>query len=468
MKQAGALKTYIKIFALMLVFILLIFSVACSFSNDVDHGNYNIPEMPIDAEPSNPKEEVFLPYTFLQLKIGDDLILPYVCDATPDFKSSNEDVAIVDEEGYIYGISEGIAKISVNESYCIVKVTESGITTIVELSSYSATIYNDCVLQLYATSSDNSSITWTSSDESVATVKNGVISGIKNGIAYIYAMSQNASSECRINVVDFSNTEKVGYTLSWNDEFEGYSLDESKWGYMLGVQDQYGSSSGPRYWGNNEQQYYTKDAVTVKGGILTITAKLESAPEGRNYTSARICTRDKAFFTYGLIEARIKMPTIEGLWPAFWMLPQPASMENSSNKYGGWAANGEIDIMEAKGRIPNYVSTTLHFGNSGRSTYRTNSVKLTSPIDSWHVYAIDWQQDHISWLIDGKQVMRLENTDWWTESSSSPSAPFDVDFYILLNLAVGGNFDGGIEPDSDFISADMEIDFVRVYTQNYN
>ena len=123
--------------------------------------------------------------------------------------------------------------------------------------------------------------------------------------------------------------------------------------------------------------------------------------------------------------------------------------------------------MEVKGRLPYSVDTTLHFGERGRSTYRTAVTKIERPVDEWHTYALEWKEKEMIWYVDGATVFTLSSDEWWSQSAlDSETAPFDVDFFILINLAVGGNFDGGKEPPADFTSACMEVDYVRVYSEN--
>lgn len=251
--------------------------------------------------------------------------------------------------------------------------------------------------------------------------------------------------------------------LVWQDEFDGNSLDMTKWSFQTGTRDYYGESVGANYWGNEELQYYTEENLTVDGGLMKITAKREDAGD-RTFTSSRIITRDKFFRTYGYFEARIKLPALQGMWPAFWLLPQPTDETSSSNVYGGWAANGEIDIMEAKGRLPYGVDTTIHFGGRWpNNKYKGHTTELEAPISEWHVYAVDWRENYIAWFIDGKEVYRLSNDEWDTTASDNPSAPFDQPFFILFNLAVGGKYDGGRKPDEHFSEASMYVDYVRVY-----
>ena len=407
------------------------------------------------------------------LNVGTSLQLTAISSdgAEVTFYSSDEAVATVDQNGLITAKNKGAAQIIAvaggASGICYVTVIgqadEQGAT--LPISANAVTVRQGESVKITATSPDGSDITWLSSDDTIATVSGGVISGVDLGTATVYAWDKNLSAECVVTVVDMSYTDKDGYTMVWNDEFDGTALDMTKWSYMLGVQDVYGDSRGPMFWGNNEQQYYTENAVTVSDGTLKITAKRENMPEGRNYSSARICTRNKGFWTYGYFEARIKLPAVEGMWPAFWMLPEPTSASGTANEYGYWAACGEIDVMEAKGRLPNRIDTTLHFGNYGSSTFQTSITSLKKPITEWHTYALEWKPKNINWYIDGALVLSLDSKIWWSAAApTSDTAPFDVDFYILLNLAVGGNFDGGREPDASFISADMEVDYVRVYS----
>lgn len=325
------------------------------------------------------------------------------------------------------------------------------------------------------------SIAWSSSDESVATVEDGLVTAVAVGEATISAEYNGATARCDVTVVADDEATVPGgddpgdtpggpwgdRELVWSDEFDGTSLDMTKWAYQTGRQDHYGSSTGPWAWGNNELQYYTEgDNVTVSDGTMKITAQREAMPDGATFSSSRIVTRDNYSFTYGYIEARIKLPAVSGLWPAFWMLPQPSSTANSNNEYGGWPNSGEIDIMEARGREPDRIDNTLHYSSgSWSSTYRTNKhIFENSTISDWHTYGLEWTEDHIAWYVDGTEAFRLTSDVYW--SSSAPdddNAPFDVDFYILFNLAVGGNYDGGVQPPDSFTSGDMEVDYVRVY-----
>lgn len=331
----------------------------------------------------------------------------------------------------------------------------------VQLSAERAVLDAGETLQLTATAPGE--VVWSSSDEKVASVHGGTVEGRSAGSAVITARAGRASASCTVEVKADCPIE--GAALVWNDEFFGAALDETKWDYQLGVRDDYHGITGPRHWGNNELQYYTKEAVRLSEGELVITARREEA-EDCSFTSARIITRDRYSFTYGYAEARIKLPAERGMWPAFWMLPQPDGPQSTGNVYGGWASSGEIDILEAKGREPFTANGTLHFGRGGSSTYRTGSTKLNTSIAEWHTYGVEWREDHIAWYADGAEYFRVDRADWWTEAvakDENPAAPFDRPFYLLLNLAVGGNYDGGVRPEESFSSAEMAVDYVRVY-----
>ena len=238
-----------------------------------------------------------------------------------------------------------------------------------------------------------------------------------------------------------------GYsTLYWSDEFDGNSLDTSKWTYEIG--------NGDWGWGNGESQYYTNSNDTVSDGVLNIVARRQTV-DSCDYTSTRIKTQNKVKFTYGYVEAKIALPAVTGMWPAFWMMP-------NNSVYGGWPHSGEIDIMEARGRLPNISSSAIHFSNSSGHTYNTRE-KSGHNITEFHKYAVEWKQDSISFYVDDVMYFTNSKYEWSTQNSSSDTAPFDQDFYIILNLAVGGQFDSFKMPPDNFTSATMKVDYVRVF-----
>ena len=240
-----------------------------------------------------------------------------------------------------------------------------------------------------------------------------------------------------------------GYnTLYWSDEFDGTSLDTSKWSYEIG--------NGNWGWGNGEAQYYTDSNDYVSDGVLTIQGRKQHMGE-QDYTSTRIKTQGKVKFTYGYVEARIALPVISGMWPAFWMMP-------NDSVYGGWPHSGEIDIMEARGRLPYVSSSAIHFSKpNGDHTYLTEE-KSGHYIGDYHKYAVEWKEDVIRFFVDDVCYHTDFKYQWGTSNAqSSETAPFDKDFYIILNLAIGGQFDNWTMPPENFTSADMKIDYVRVF-----
>lgn len=271
-----------------------------------------------------------------------------------------------------------------------------------------------------------------------------------------------------INIGTSDNSEIDGWELSWNDEFNGDSLDLNNWNYDTGYfidddSDKWG-------WGNNELEYYTDSEknIYVKDGNLNITALYEPTtfPEidpnrVAEYSSGKITTKDKFAFTYGRIDFRAKLPKGSGLWPALWMLP-------NDNVYGGWASSGEIDVMEARGRLPEASSGAIHFGGGWPSNTNIGGdyyFKDGESIDSdYHVYSAVWEEDNIKWYVDGECFFKATKEQWYSLGNlENDNAPFDQDFYIIMNLAVGGWFDGGVTPNEGDIPATMQVDYVRVY-----
>lgn len=230
--------------------------------------------------------------------------------------------------------------------------------------------------------------------------------------------------------------------ITFQDEFEGMSLDETKWIFQEGNGTDYGLTDG---WGNGEFQWYSKDNVELSDGTLKIHLRQEMMPLSKRYSSARIATLGTHAQTYGRIEARIRVTSGHGLWPAFWMMPK-------DSVYGHWPLSGEIDIMENMGRIPNRVSSALHHTRDG--VHSSNSYDLgEKSVQNFHVYAVEWQPGKLEFSVDG-----------YVYHTRAFNAPFDQDFYIILNLAYGGKFDPlqNINPDED-LPAVMEIDWVRAY-----
>jgi beta-glucanase (GH16 family) len=236
-------------------------------------------------------------------------------------------------------------------------------------------------------------------------------------------------------------------------------LNTSNWSYQIGDGSDTGAGAG---WGNGEGEYYTNSNDTVSNGQLTISAKKQTMGN-YNYTSTRIRTYQKVSTTYGYVEAKIKLPTVQGLWPAFWMLPE----SNYLNQYW-WPISGEIDIMETKGRIANQSSSALHYSSEGTASYSHTYQTSTHTLDSianWHVYSCLWTNAGIWFYVDGVNHLYVPESTWNSGYGSNDGAPFNAGFHIILNLAVGGQFDNYTYPPDTFTSADMAVDYVRIYAQ---
>ena len=231
------------------------------------------------------------------------------------------------------------------------------------------------------------------------------------------------------------------WQLVWDDEFtDGIS---SSWTFETG--------NGTSGWGNNELEYYLEDNASVEDGNLVITAKQESVG-GYSYTSARMNTAGNQAFTYGKIEARMKLPSGTGLWPAFWML-------GSNMESVGWPYCGEIDIMEHI-NTENVVYGTPHWWADGSASYTGTSDTLD--VTQYHVYTVEWDDSMIEWYVDGVLYHEMSILD-----NVGDTDEFHKPFYILLNLAVGGDWPG-TTIDTSVLPAKMYVDYVRVYQDSTN
>ncbi len=244
------------------------------------------------------------------------------------------------------------------------------------------------------------------------------------------------------------------WELVWSDEFDGDSLNTDYWEYQIGT----GTSEGLTNWGNNERQYYTdrEENVYVKEGKLHIRAQEENFGN-RNYTSARIRTKGRKDFLYGRFEIRAKMPIGQGIWPAIWMMP-------TDNVYGGWAASGEIDIMEYLGHEPHRVHGTLHYGGAWpNNVYSGRHYDLTSGrfSDDFYTFAIEWEYGEMRWFVD--DVLYQTRNYWYTTGHRFP-APFDEKFHFIMNVAVGGNWPGNPDHTTEF-PQEMVVEYLRVYEE---
>ena len=289
------------------------------------------------------------------------------------------------------------------------------------------------------------------------------------------------------------------WVLVWSDEFDGASIDTNKWSHEVNCEGG----------GNFEQQCYTDSDENsfVSDGMLNIVAKPSTDGEQLPYTSARMVTKNKGDWTYGRFEMRAKLPYGQGTWPAFWML-------STDEVYGSWPKSGEIDIMEAvnlkeintAGEVENSTVGQLYYGTGGvdqngqftNSGTQYDNIDGTNPANDFHTYSVEWQEGEIRWYVDGYlfqtqmmsevrfnskgQAVGLVHRGWFAEyydiisgnlETQWDAAPFDQDFHILLNLAVGGayagnvnnaaNFTNGIDPAAFENGQTYEIDYVRVY-----
>lgn len=232
-----------------------------------------------------------------------------------------------------------------------------------------------------------------------------------------------------------------GYTLVWNDEFDGNTLNESTWNYETG-------NSG---WGNNELQYYRQGTnnATVANGKLIIEARRENFG-GANYTSARLTTEGKQSFEYGRIDIRAKLPQGQGIWPALWML-------GDNFRSIGWPMCGEIDIMEIVGHEPATLHGTAHWDNGGNHAQFGGSTTLPSGTfsDEFHVFSIIWDSNSIRWYLNDQQYHTLDITP-------SALSEFQSSFFFIFNVAVGGNWPGNPDATTTFPQR-MIVDYVRVF-----
>ena len=287
------------------------------------------------------------------------------------------------------------------------------------------------------------------STTNITTVESSVNETTQTTTEYIYDDRSLVPEDCE-------HLENIGdYQPVWCDEFNYEGLpDTTKWAY----------NTGGDGFGNNELQYYTNadpDNAYVSDGTLKITALLESY-NTNDYTSARLVSKYYGEWTYGKIQVRAKLPSGVGTWPAIWMMP-------TNSVYGGWPYSGEIDIMEHVGKDPNYVHTTIHTGayNHSLGTQIGYSLAGTDWESEFHVYEIEWSPGHIETFVDGVSMgifgfnplanPTVKVTDAW---------PFDIDFYLILNLAIGG-FWGGPTVDDTIFPQSLEVDYVRVYQKDY-
>jgi len=280
-------------------------------------------------------------------------------------------------------------------------------------------------------------------------------------IRRVWAVAAICSMACGAdNAPSSAASSSTAWVRVWSDEFDGplgQHVDTTKWSYDL----QDGCQIGICGWGNNEKEYYTDSTANISlngQGQLQIVAR--PAPPGLScyygpcrYTSAKITTRGKMLASPGRVEARIKLSSGQGLWPAFWMLGQGSPATK-------WPDCGEIDIMENKGSQRATTSSALHGpGYSGETPFaHSHDLSSGKLADDYHTFAVEWDSLHVKWYVDDSAHYALTREQVLRYGRSVLDQPF----FVILNLAVGGHFDG--DPQSDAIfPATMLVDYVRVY-----
>ena len=274
---------------------------------------------------------------------------------------------------------------------------------------------------------------------------------MKNPFSLLLVLSSLIGWQCSTpKVTETDNQEKeTTESLVWIDEFNSDQLDTTKWNII--VSNGCPSNCG---FGNNELQYYTDQSqnLEVSNGSLKITALKETFKD-RDYTSAKLITKNKGDWQYGRIEVSAKLPEGKGTWPAIWMLP---TLDRSMD----WPLDGEIDIMEHVGYNQGMVYGTIHTKKFNHiiGTQKSDSLFLGDISSAFHVYGFEWGQDKMIWTIDNKEYLTLvkgeEDYEGW---------PFDQKFHLILNLAVGGNWGGKYGVDDSIWPQTFEVDYVKVY-----
>lgn len=385
----------------------------------------------------------------LQMTVGDMSTIEIVGNATDlEWTSSNEEVATV-FHGVVTAKAVGKADITAASgkatAVCpvFVKATDG---SSLRITPAFVSLNKGDEYQFHSGNTYDLEAVWTSSDESVATVdQTGHVKALKAGNATITLTTPVEEVSALVAVAH-----KWGeYKLVWSEEFNGTALDENVWGY----------NTGGGGWGNQELQHYTSrpENIRVQNGNLEIEARKEKY-ESREYTSARILSKDKKTFTYGKVEARIKFPGGKGTWPAFWMM---------GNK-GGWPGCGEIDIIEHIGSQPSRASFALHTplknGIRGNNWASTKFFDY-SLADDYHTYGVEWCQEEE----DGKDCIRFMVDDvvyatvWEDQIDNEKAWPFTKPHFIIFNMAVGGTMGGSVDDAIFNEKRIMYVDWVRVY-----
>lgn len=246
------------------------------------------------------------------------------------------------------------------------------------------------------------------------------------------------------------------YHEVWKDDFDGVSLDTAKWT---------GEKRNPGYT-NNELQEYTDSADNIYldgDGHLVLKAIKEDRAGKPYYTSGKVVTKGKKDIKYGKIEVKAKLPKGQGIWPAIWMMP------TNEGLYGQWPKCGEIDIMELLGHEPDKIYGTLHYGEPHTEQQGSYTLKSGDFSNDYHTFMVEWEPDSMRFYVDG-YLFKTVN-DWFTKAEGGEEitypAPFDQEFFVQLNLAVGGDWPGNPDETTDFSKAEMYVDYVKIYQKDF-
>ena len=389
----------------------------------------------------------------LQMKVGDmEIIDDNPTDVNVEWTSSDPNVATV-KDGVVAAVGVGYSSIraTAGKDYaeCQVYVIGAKGETL-SITPSIVSLKKGETYQYVYTSTYDVPLTWTSSNQDVATVsETGLVTALSAGNTFITLSNGLEAVTSRV-AVEHTWGE---YQLVWSDEFDGSALNTDVWNIEVN-----GNGGG-----NQEKQYYTDrpENLRVEEGNLVIEARKEEY-NNRKYTSARINSRNKKYFKYGKIEARIMFPKGGGTWPAFWMM-------GNDYRQVGWPKCGEIDIIEHVGNQPRMASFAVHTPNKNGS--RGNNWSVRSYMDgleeNYHIYGIEWLEDdfngmdRIYFTIDGERLAmtqeeaeHVDDNYYW---------PFNKDYFIILNLAIGGTMGGNVD-DAIFASPVlMKVDWVRVW-----
>ena len=389
----------------------------------------------------------------LQMKVGDmEIIDVNPTDVNVEWTSSDPNVATV-KDGVVAAVGVGYSSIraTAGKDYaeCQVYVIGAKGETL-SITPSIVSLKKGETYQYVYTSTYDVPLTWTSSNQDVATVsETGLVTALSAGNTFITLSNGLEAVTSRV-AVEHTWGE---YQLVWSDEFDGSALNTDVWNIEVN-----GNGGG-----NQEKQYYTDrpENLRVEEGNLVIEARKEEY-NNRKYTSARINSRNKKYFKYGKIEARIRFPKGGGTWPAFWMMGNDYPQSN-------WPKCGEIDIIEHVGNQPRMASFAVHTPNKNGS--RGNNWSVRSYMDgleeNYHIYGIEWLEDdfngmdRIYFTIDGEQLAMIQEEAEHVDDNYY--WPFNKDHFIILNLALGGSMGGNVD-DAIFASPVlMKVDWVRVW-----